>query len=143
MRNNNMYQSRTRYEDSGLMGMNTSLLMFLAGVGTGAALMYFMDPDRGRGRRALVRDQAVGLTNDARQAINATTEDLSNRAYGMYAETRKAVTGSAVSSNQGNQSEDDRSDQINTDQANETSSNTESGNTESGNTGIGRGAAQR
>ena len=133
MRNNNMYQPRTRYEDSGFIGMNTSLLMFLAGVGTGAALMYFMDPDRGRRRRALVRDQTVGLTNDARQAINATTEDLSNRAYGVYAETRKAVTGSAVSSNQGNQSEADRNDQMNTGQASETG----------GNTGIGRSAAQR
>ena len=138
MRNDNMYEQRTRYEDSGFMGMNTSLLMFLAGVGTGAALMYFMDPDRGRSRRALVRDQAVGLTNDAREAINATTEDLSNRAYGIYAETRKAVTGSAVPSNQDNQSSADRSDQINTGQANESGSNTESGNT-----GIGRGAAQR
>lgn len=78
------------------MKNNESLLMFLAGLGTGAALMYFLDPDRGARRRALIRDQAVALTNDAREAIEATTEDLSNRAYGLYAETRKAVTGNAV-----------------------------------------------
>lgn len=82
------------------MRNNESFLMFLAGLGTGAALMYFLDPDRGGRRRALLRDQAVALTNDAREAIDATTEDLSNRAYGLYAETRKAVTGSALPSNQ-------------------------------------------
>ena len=70
-------------------------LMFLAGIGTGAALMYFLDPDRGRGRRSYIRDQAVGLTNDATEAISNTAQDLSNRAYGVAAETRKAVTGSA------------------------------------------------
>jgi hypothetical protein len=72
------------------------MIAFLAGVGTGAALMYFLDPDRGGRRRALIRDKAVGLTNDARQAINAASEDLSNRAYGVYAETSKAVTGKPI-----------------------------------------------
>jgi hypothetical protein len=72
------------------------VIAFLAGVGTGAALMYFLDPDRGGRRRALIRDKAVGLTNDARGAINAASEDLSNRAYGVYAETSKAVTGKPI-----------------------------------------------
>ena len=72
------------------------MIAFLAGVGTGAALMYFLDPDRGGRRRALIRDKAVGLTNDARQALNATSQDLSNRAYGVYAETSKAVTGKPI-----------------------------------------------
>ncbi len=72
------------------------MIAFLAGVGTGAALMYFLDPDRGGRRRALVRDKAVGLTNDAREALNAASGNLSNRAYGVYAETSKAVTGKAI-----------------------------------------------
>jgi hypothetical protein len=120
MRNDNQYQktryddSRTgmRYEDSYSFsgsGSNNGLLMFLAGLGAGAALMYILDPDIGRRRRALLRDQAIGLTNDARETLNATSEDLSNRAYGFYAETRNAVTGNAVSSNQENQSNADRS----------------------------------
>ena len=78
------------------MQRNEVMIAFLAGVGTGAALMYFLDPDRGGRRRALIRDKAVGLTNDARQAINAASEDLSNRAYGVYAETSKAVTGKPI-----------------------------------------------
>jgi gas vesicle protein len=86
------------------MRNNDALMMFVLGLGTGAALMYFLDPDRGRRRRALVRDQAVSFTNDAREAINATTEDLSNRAYGLYAETRKAV-GSPLPHNRDQQTE--------------------------------------
>jgi hypothetical protein len=78
------------------MERNEVMIAFLAGVGTGVALMYFLDPDRGRRRRALLRDKAVGLGNDARQTINAATEDLSNRAYGVYAKTSKAVTGHAI-----------------------------------------------
>ena len=78
------------------MERNEVMIAFLCGVGTGAALMYFLDPDRGGRRRALVRDKAVGLTNDARKALNAASEDLSNRAYGVYAETAKAVTGKPI-----------------------------------------------
>lgn len=73
------------------MRNNESFMMFLLGIGTGAALMYFLDPDRGRRRRSLVRDQAVALTNDARETIESRAEDLSNRVYGVYAETRRAV----------------------------------------------------
>jgi hypothetical protein len=78
------------------MERNEVMIAFLCGVGTGAALMYFLDPDRGGRRRALVRDKAVGLTNDARQALNAASADLSNRAYGVYAQTSKAVTGKPI-----------------------------------------------
>ena len=78
------------------MERNEVMIAFLAGVGTGAALMYFLDPDRGGRRRALVRDKAVGLTNDAREAISATSADLSNRAYGVYAQTSKAITGKPI-----------------------------------------------
>jgi hypothetical protein len=73
-----------------------SLLTFVAGLGSGAALMYFLDPDRGRTRRALVGDQVTGLTNDAQDALGKKQRDLQNRAKGLWAETRKAVTGNAV-----------------------------------------------
>ena len=126
MRNENSYRSGMRSEYSDESGSGGLWLMFLAGFGTGAAFMYLFDPDRGRRRRALIRDQAVGFTNDAREAINATSQDLSNRAYGVYAEARKAVTGSAVASEREKQAG-------NTQQTDETQ----------GGTGIERGAGQR
>lgn len=89
------------------MRNNESFMMFLLGVGTGAALIYFLDPDRGGRRRALVRDQAISFTNDAREAINAATQNLSNRAYGLYAETRRAV-GSPLPHNRDNQTENNQ-----------------------------------
>ena len=73
-----------------------TMFWFLAGLGTGAALMYFLDPDRGVRRRSLVTDQVVGLTNDAQEAISNTAEDLSNRAYGLAAEAQKVVTGTPM-----------------------------------------------
>lgn len=110
MRNNNQQQrmnnqqQRMNNHDSFQTGGNSSFLMFLAGIGTGVALMYFIDPDRGRARRSLVGDKFTGLTNNAQNAIGKTSRDLSNRAQGLYAETRKAVTGSTESSDQGNES---------------------------------------
>lgn len=78
------------------MRNNETIVAFLGGIGTGAALMYFLDPDRGARRRSLMRDQAVGLKNDARETISKTAQDLSNRAYGVVAETTKAVTGTLI-----------------------------------------------
>lgn len=75
---------------------NETIIAFLCGLGAGAALMYFLDPDRGGRRRALARNKAVGLSNDASEAISGAAADLSNRAYGLYAETSKAITGKPI-----------------------------------------------
>ena len=68
------------------------------GLGIGAAVMYFLDPERGRTRRAHMKDKAVGLSNDAREAISGRAQDISNRASGMYHEARKAVSGGSTTS---------------------------------------------
>jgi hypothetical protein len=47
--------------------------------------MYFFDPDVGRRRRALVRDQLVHAGNELRDCCDATWRDLSNRARGVMA----------------------------------------------------------
>ena len=59
------------------------VLALLAGAGTGALLMYLFDPKAGNQRRAQIRDKAVGLSNDAKDALNKTATDLSNRAQGL------------------------------------------------------------
>ena len=71
------------------MNKNTAIWGPLAGIGAGAAVMYFMDPDRGRRRRALVRDKAVSAGHAFTDTVNARTKDLANRGYGMAMEAKK------------------------------------------------------
>lgn len=40
--------------------------LLLIGAAVGGAAMYFFDPDRGRRRRALLRDQALKAAGNAR-----------------------------------------------------------------------------
>jgi hypothetical protein len=60
----------------------------LLGAAIGAGLMYLLDPDGGRRRRALVRDQLVSAGHRASDAVGATSRDMTNRARGVVAELR-------------------------------------------------------
>ena len=62
----------------------------LAGLGTGALLMYLLDPDRGNRRRALIRDKMVKLNRQTQDAVGGTVKDMSNRAKGMLHEAKSA-----------------------------------------------------
>jgi uncharacterized membrane protein len=68
------------------MTMNKGLTL-AGGLGIGAGLMYLLDPDRGRRRRALLRDQAVHAWHQTGDALSVTAEDLANRTRGLVAET--------------------------------------------------------
>jgi hypothetical protein len=70
-----------------------SILTLLAGVGSGAAAMYFLDPDRGQRRRALVGDQITSIKNDAEKAVKSKKKQLQKQATGVLADAKKAVTG--------------------------------------------------
>jgi uncharacterized membrane protein len=61
---------------------------FLGGIGLGAGAMYLLDPDRGRSRRAHLRDQIVSCLNEFGDAIDVIGRDLGHRATGMVAEGR-------------------------------------------------------
>jgi hypothetical protein len=65
--------------------------MLIGGLGLGAALMYVLDPERGKRRRALVRDKAVRAAHKATDRIDARSRDLRNRTKGAAAEV-KAMT---------------------------------------------------
>ncbi len=67
----------------------------LSGLGAGALMMFLFDPQRGRGRRAFIRDKATGLKNDVQDTVSAKATHLSNRAKGVVHEARSAVFGSS------------------------------------------------
>src|SRR5437867_6971449 len=60
----------------------------VGGVGLGAALMYLFDPDRGKRRRALIRDKVEAAGNKATCYAGKMKRDIRNRAYGVVAETK-------------------------------------------------------
>src|SRR5690349_4889047 len=63
----------------------------------GGLLVYFLDPDTGRRRRALAKDRSVSLLKDADDAISKASRDLSNRARGAVAEARSLLPMGGVS----------------------------------------------
>lgn len=60
----------------------------LTGLGIGLGLMYFLDPERGRRRRALIRDQVAHGARITRDAAGATSRDVAHRASGTVAALR-------------------------------------------------------
>ena len=68
------------------------ILGLLSGVGIGVALMYVLDPERGKRRRALIRDKAIGLKNDLSDMAEKKAVDMKNRAQGMLHEAKSALS---------------------------------------------------
>jgi len=85
-------QSSRASSGGGASSAASAGLLFLSGVGLGAALMYILDPERGRTRRALVRDKVISAGNQTRQALNTTARDIGNRARGTVAEVSSTVS---------------------------------------------------
>jgi hypothetical protein len=73
------------------------LLRVLTMSAAGAGLMYLLDPDGGRRRRARVRDQLVRAAHRTGDAVDATSRDVSNRARGVVAELRSRLVNVEVS----------------------------------------------
>lgn len=68
----------------------------LYGAAMGAALMYLLDPDRGRYRRATLRDQATSKMHHLDDALQVALRDLRNRAVGVVAELNGWLTAGPV-----------------------------------------------
>lgn len=57
-------------------------------LGVGAALMYALDPTRGRRRRAVIRDKALSLYDASGETLSRKSQDLRNRAAGTVASAK-------------------------------------------------------
>ena len=68
----------------------------LGGAAVGAAAMYVLDPDKGKRRRALVRDKTRALVADTRDAFGVAARDATHRIEGMRARARRLLTNAPV-----------------------------------------------
>ncbi len=69
--------------------MATPLL--LIGAALGGAAMYLFDPDKGRRRRALIRDQANKATHDFKDFVEKGQRDLSHRSSSIVGRVRSKL----------------------------------------------------
>src|SRR5687767_10406429 len=60
----------------------------LMGATLGSTLMFLLDPNGGRRRRALMRDQFTRASRKTRDGLDATARDMTNRAGGIVAAAR-------------------------------------------------------
>jgi hypothetical protein len=70
-------------------------ISLLAGFGAGIALMYFLDPEKGKARRNMLADRLMSWTRKAGEAATGKAKHLGNRASGAMYETRKQLQGGA------------------------------------------------
>ena len=70
--------------------MNNPMKTLFA-TGLGAAAMYYLDPARGRYRRALVRDQLVHGGHKAKHGVSVVGRDTRNRTMGLGARLRSLL----------------------------------------------------
>ena len=63
-------------------------LKLLLGTGLGAISMYYLDPARGRYRRAMVRNRLTHAGREVERGMGVVAHDFWNRAAGMGAEVR-------------------------------------------------------
>ena len=78
-------QPEIRYES------DTSILAILGAVGIGAALMYFLDPDSGRRRRALVQDQFTHYKAVGVQKTEELVHTAANQTRGAIARAQNRL----------------------------------------------------
>ncbi len=61
--------------------------------GAGALMMYYLDPDRGRRRRAFVRDKLAKSLHNSTEFLDKASRDIANRARGGWTEAAEWVVG--------------------------------------------------
>jgi osmotically-inducible protein OsmY len=69
------------------------LTTFLAGAGFGAALVYFLDPQSGSGRRAVTRDKATKYAREGSGTVQSAAQTAASQAQGVASRAQQAATG--------------------------------------------------
>jgi hypothetical protein len=64
-----------------------------AGVGAGVVLEYLLDPERGRSRRAKLRDKTRRAAHETNDDMRGWRKDVANRTRGVAASARYRVAG--------------------------------------------------
>lgn len=78
--------------------MNKGLTLVSA-AGMGAGLMYLFDPDRGKRRRALLRNKGVHISRIASDAAGKTRRDIRNHLRGAFAQVESVFVDNGPVSN--------------------------------------------
>lgn len=76
------------YQDT---SKNQSWTAVFGAAALGAAAMYLSDPDRGKRRRALIKDKARSAVNKTGNAIDVASRDFGNRMQGLRAQGRRLL----------------------------------------------------
>ena len=89
----------TRGVDGGdrVRGVVRGITPFLVGLGSGIAAAFFLDRDRGRQRRALIRDKTASLGRSTKRAFGVIGRDVRQRAHGIGSRARKVLSRAPVS----------------------------------------------
>jgi len=100
---------RSLAERAGLYTPPPSMLarevaLLAAGVGVGAFIMYMLDPEQGRRRRAVARDQVTNFVNTAEQQIEAKARHYSDKARGVASRMRRTGADRVDAARAGDQS---------------------------------------
>ncbi len=70
------------------MANNKNVLPAVGALGLGAGMMYLMDPQMGRRRRALIRDKFVHLGHETEDLVTSQGRNLKNHAKGWMHEAK-------------------------------------------------------
>ena len=85
-----------------MLGREVAVLA--AGLGVGALIMYMLDPEQGRRRRTVARDQVTSFANTAEKQIGAKARHYSNKARGVVNRMRGNASDAVDAVREGDQS---------------------------------------
>lgn len=73
-----------------------SVMRLATAFAVGAATMYYLDPQTGRRRRAIVRDKSAAVGHDVKEAARSKTKRAVDHARGAAARTRAQLANEFV-----------------------------------------------